>query len=108
MSRLSKRFFRKTSKASYIFIMIIVIILLLLIASSILYTKAITKSIAVLFGRTLLYYRLNSPEVSIVQAIRHAMIILYPFAIYKSRVISRQDLTKDCLFSGFWYYCYFF
>jgi hypothetical protein len=46
-------FFRKISKISYIFIVIIIIILLLFIASSILYTKAAIKSIAVFFGRTL-------------------------------------------------------
>jgi uncharacterized MnhB-related membrane protein len=69
-------------------IVIIVIILLLFIASSILYTKTITKSIAIFFGRVPLYYKLSSPEISIVQAIRHAMILLYLFVIYESKTIS--------------------
>jgi uncharacterized MnhB-related membrane protein len=89
MSRLNKRFFRKVSKVSYISIITIVIILLLLIASFILYTKAAIKSIAAFFGRVPLYYRLSSPEVSIVQAIRRVMILLYLFAIYKNKIIGR-------------------
>jgi Ni,Fe-hydrogenase I cytochrome b subunit len=89
MSRLSRRFFRKVSKAPYISIITIVIILPLLITSFILYTKVITKAMAALFGRVFLCYRLSSPEVSIVQAIRHVMILLYLFVIYKNKVIGR-------------------
>jgi multisubunit Na+/H+ antiporter MnhB subunit len=66
ISRLNKYLLKKTSKASYISIVIIVILLLLFIASSILYTKATTKSIAAFFGRIPLYYGLNSPEVNII------------------------------------------
>jgi uncharacterized membrane protein AbrB (regulator of aidB expression) len=87
MSRLNKYFLRKMSKVSYISIITIVIILLLFIASFILYTKTTTKSIAALFGRIPLYYRLSSPEVNIVQAIRYIIILLYPFAIYKNKTI---------------------
>jgi hypothetical protein len=87
MSYLSKHFLRKLSKIPYISIVTIVIILLLLITSFISYTKAITKSIAAFFGRVPLYYKLSSPEVSIVQVIRRAIIFLYPFVIYKSKTI---------------------
>jgi hypothetical protein len=98
MSRLNKRFLRKASKAPYISIVTIVIILPLLITSSILYTKAATKSMAAFFGRVPPCYRLSNPEVSVVQAIRRAIIFLYPFVIHESRVIGRQDLTEDLFF----------
>jgi hypothetical protein len=89
MSRLSKHLLRKISKVPYIFIVTIVIILLLLIASSILYTKATTKSIAAFFGRAPLCHGLSNPEVNIVQVIWHTMILLYPFVIHENKTISR-------------------
>jgi hypothetical protein len=63
--------------------------LLLLIISFILCTKAIIKFIAAFFSRIPLYYRLNNPEVNIIQVIRRVIILLYPFAIYKSKIIGR-------------------
>jgi uncharacterized membrane protein AbrB (regulator of aidB expression) len=89
MSRLNKRFLRRVSKAPYISIITIIIILPLLIASFILYTKTTTKSIAALFGRVPLCYGLSNPEISVVQAIRYIIILLYLFAIYKNKTIGR-------------------
>jgi hypothetical protein len=66
MSYLSRRLLKRVSKVPYISIITIIIILPLLITSSILYTKATTKSMAVFFGRAPLYYGLSNPEVSIV------------------------------------------
>jgi hypothetical protein len=80
MSRLSKRLLRRASKAPCISIVTIVIILLLLIASSILCTKAATKSMAALFGRAPPCCGLSNPEVSAVQ--RQEVCISHVVKIY--------------------------